>query len=317
LSIDAYLGLPDLQLDLVAEMDRLAPFGPGNPPLVFAARNLRTVSHALLGRSGEHIRIVVEDENERRQTVFWWQGAGRPLPRDRFDLAFTLQASDYRGAKEVQINWLDARQREPSIAVVRQGPAFAVVDHRTVLRPDVFLRSLLEEDEIQVWAEAHDLSGLNVCTRLDLVPRPTLAVWTLPPGPQELQEALHRAQPAEVLYFSHEPELDNPAALLPRLAGLVKYALQARGGKLNLEVVAAARAQRVAAVVAGLEWLDATGRIRIEVKKTDLWQISQGPTRLDPQAAKDSMAMLAGVLAETAAYRDYVRHVPIDALGGS
>jgi single-stranded-DNA-specific exonuclease len=314
LTIDAYTELSDLTLDLVEEVDRLAPFGPGNPSLVFAARSLRVVSHAILGRSGEHSRVVVEDEQERRQTVFWWQGAGRPLPQGRFDLAFTLQASDYRGVKEVQVGWLDARQREPSVVEVRQEPAYAVIDHRTDLRPEALIKSLLEEDEIQVWAEAHDLLGLEVRTRVDLVPCTKLVVWTLPPGPEELQEALSRVQPTEVLYFSSDPGLDEPAALLQRLAGLVKHALKARGGRLDLEAVAAALSQRVAAVRLGLEWFDATGKIRIEAEEREYWQISQGSGRPDLQAANDCMAKLAGVLAETAAYRDYVRQVPIAAL---
>ena len=39
--IDAYVELPDLTLDLVAEIDRLAPFGPGNRPLTLAVRDVR------------------------------------------------------------------------------------------------------------------------------------------------------------------------------------------------------------------------------------------------------------------------------------
>lgn len=314
LEIDAYVELTDLTLDLVAEIDRLAPFGPGNPPLVFAVRDLRVVSHAIIGRGGEHSRIAVEDDQERRQTVFWWQGADRPLPQGRFDLAFTLRASDYRGVEEVQIEWLDARQREPSVAAVQQASTLAVVDYRTVQNPEANLRSLFEKESVQIWAEAHELLGLETRNRLDLVPSAKLAVWTLPPGFRELKEALERVQPTEVLYFSHDPGLDNSEVLLQRLAGMAKYALQARGGEMALQAVAAATAQRVAAIQAGLEWLEATGQIRIVEKPPERWQISSGPRRVDPLAAEDCMVKLGALLAETAAYRAYLRQAPISAL---
>ncbi len=61
LAIDAYVELTDLTLDLVAQISRLAPFGPGNPPLVLAVRDLRVLSDATIGRTGEHRRITVED----------------------------------------------------------------------------------------------------------------------------------------------------------------------------------------------------------------------------------------------------------------
>ncbi len=315
LEIDAYVELPDLRLDLVAEIDRLAPFGPGNPPLVFAARNLRVVSHAIIGRGGEHSRIAVEDDQERRKTVFWWQGADRLLPQGRFDLALTLRANDYRGVEEVQIEWLDARQCEPSVVEVQRASTLAVVDYRTVENPEAILRNLFEEDGVQIWAEAHELLGLEARNRLELVPSAKLAVWTLPPGHRELQEALDRSQPTEVLYFSYDPGLDDPEALLQRLAGMVKYALQARGGRLNLEAVAAAMAQRVAATQAGLEWLEATGKIRIVEKSPDCWQISLGPDTSNPLAAQNCMSRLGALLAETAAYRAYLRQAPVSALG--
>jgi hypothetical protein len=174
---------------------------------------------------------------------------------------------------------------------------------------------LLREEDIQIWAEAHDLLGFKTRSRMELIPSARLAVWTLPPGPRELQEALERVQATEVLYFSHSPGLDNLEILLQRLAGMAKYALQARGGRLDLEVIAAATAQRVVAIRMGLEWLDASGQIQVVEKSPERWQISLGLGEFDPLAAEDCMIRLGALLAETAAYRAYLRQVPIAVLG--
>ena len=80
LPIDAYLALPDLTLELVSDLERLAPFGPGNPPLVLATRNLKLLSAAPIGREGEHLAMTVEDEQGNTARVLWWQGAGWEQP---------------------------------------------------------------------------------------------------------------------------------------------------------------------------------------------------------------------------------------------
>ena len=55
LPIDGYLPLSDLTLDFVADLERLAPFGPGNPPLTLVSRDLTvrgTRTSAAMGRTG-------------------------------------------------------------------------------------------------------------------------------------------------------------------------------------------------------------------------------------------------------------------------
>ncbi|TET95471.1 MAG: single-stranded-DNA-specific exonuclease RecJ, partial [Dehalococcoidia bacterium] len=75
LQIDGILPLANLSLDLVEELERLAPFGPGNPPLTLVSSALLLTGHATVGRSGEHLQLIVEDEGDTAQKVIWWQGA--------------------------------------------------------------------------------------------------------------------------------------------------------------------------------------------------------------------------------------------------
>ena len=103
LTIDGYLRLQDLSLALSADIERLAPFGNGNPPLTLATRNLGVVNRRGLGRRGEHLQVEVEDERGHRQRVIWWRGAGKDLPRGRFDLAYTLRTRVYRGEPEALV----------------------------------------------------------------------------------------------------------------------------------------------------------------------------------------------------------------------
>jgi single-stranded-DNA-specific exonuclease len=314
LVIDAYVELPELTLDLVTDIGRLAPFGRGNPPLTLAVRNLRVLSAATIGRTEEHRRVTVEDTQDRTQTVFWWQGADWPLPEGRFDLALTLRASDYRGEAEVQLEWIDAREREPEAVAVRPRPAIHLRDYRAVSNAEAVLQGILAQGDAQVWAEGDLPAGVEARSRRQLVPAPRLVIWTLPPGPRELQAALSRVAPEEVIWFARDPGLDEAPAFLRRLAGMVKHALQARDGWFDLEQAAAALAQRTNTVQAGLDWLAARGQVRVVAREDDRWRLAPGDGQPDPRAAGAGRARLDALLAETAAYRAYLRAAPASAL---
>lgn len=58
--VDAEVTLADLTPALVADLGRLAPFGPGNPSPVLAVRNVRPVARRLVG-DGAHLGIGVTD----------------------------------------------------------------------------------------------------------------------------------------------------------------------------------------------------------------------------------------------------------------
>jgi single-stranded-DNA-specific exonuclease len=117
LQIDSYVPLDQLSLELVSEFERLAPFGLGNLRVQVATYDLHIVEDAVIGRNGEHRRLVVADEQGTQQTVLWWQSAGQALPEGRFDLAYALRARDYRGEMQLQVEWLGARLRQSTTSI--------------------------------------------------------------------------------------------------------------------------------------------------------------------------------------------------------
>ena len=316
-AIDAYVELPDLTLDLVADISRLAPFGRGNPALTLAVRDLRIASHTTIGRTGEHLRITIEDARDNTQTVFRWQGADQPLPGGLFDLALSVRASDYRGMAEVQIEWIDARQQEPEAVEIEPAPTIEIRDYRGVTNPEEVLRALVAGGDMQVWAEGHAPSAVEVRTRRDLGPCQRLAVWTMPPGPHQWQAALDRAQPEEVILFAQDPGLDEREAFLRELAGLVKFALRARRGQVELERAAARLGHRASTIATGLEHLEATAVLAIVERGEESWQIEAATGQPDAETSELTGARLDTRLAETAAYRQYLLHAPRRALARS
>ena len=64
LEIDAYLPLHNINENLLLETERLAPFGPGNPPAVLVSRNLEIENASFIGKSKEHRKLVIKDQEE-------------------------------------------------------------------------------------------------------------------------------------------------------------------------------------------------------------------------------------------------------------
>ncbi|MDO9065790.1 MAG: DHHA1 domain-containing protein, partial [Chloroflexota bacterium] len=294
IQVDAYLGWDEPSLGLADELDRLAPFGAGNPSPCFVSRDLHVASATDLGRTSEHRRAMVADEHGMERPVIWWHGADTPVPDGPIDLAYSLRTRLFRGQIQLQVEWLDSRPVRPAVVTV-PAAAVQIVDLRDAPRPLESLREVVVRlPSAPVWAEVTPPSGLPTgappVDRRNLSPHAGLVVWTTPPGAREWAAALARVHPATVYLFAQAPGVDTLASFLPRLAGLVKHALRAKGGRAEYADLAAAMASREEAVRLGLQWLAAAGHVRIaDEDVTGLWL-----TRKEPVAASGPASLIPG-----------------------
>lgn len=302
--IDAYVSLNELTLELAQQIDRLAPFGEGNPPVMLAVRNVMIADTRTFGRRGEHREVVVEDGQGASQKAVWWRGADEDVPGGRIDAAFTIKSTDYRGAQAVSIEWVDARVIEV-VSVEVAPPAIEVVDWRHV--PDVARRlDGIRDTRTIVWADGDLPAGVPARRRYDLEPADRLVIWRAPIGPKELESALGRVSPKIVYLCNQDGADDRPEAFVRRLAGLLKHDLNRREGRVDVPRLAAASGQRPATVRKGIEWLAAKGRITIVDSKIDALQIEAGGVA-QAEVEEEIRSHLEALLAETAAYRAYYR----------
>jgi single-stranded-DNA-specific exonuclease len=306
LQLDGYLPLADLSLDLVEDLERLAPFGPGNLPLTLVSKGLSLTSHTPVGRTGEHLQLIVEDEEGTAQRVIWWQGADWPLPQGRFDLAYVVRASNYRGQRDVQVEWVDAlsiEEARPEGFPKTLRVSIEVVDYRQEPNPRKVLERLRAQEDVQVWSEAEARAEVTGQDRYELKPSEVLVVWTTPPGHAELRTVLEKVSPETVYLFGIDPGLDHPEAFLKRLAGLARYALNSNQGRVSVSTLAAATAQREATVRQGIAWLAARGHLVVLGEDGDEIQLAEGNHIVDPKGVQKPLGSLKALLAETAAYR--------------
>ena len=304
LQLDAELELGDVTLNLAEQLARLAPFGNGNPPLTLVARDLHLLRRRKLDRRGDHLELTIADRADAERRVIWWSGDAEMLPQGRFDLAFTLRVNVYRGQREALMEWLGARSIEDEDGIVLRRPTWEALDYRRHPAPLNQLTAILaDEPAALVWREGHvDLEGVD---RMGLRPAETLAVWTVPPDQDTWKAALNTVAPQRVLLFAYEPPWRTPQALIERVAGLAKYALQGRVGRLTRDELAALTAQPLATVQTCIDWLNIGSRLRFTLLSEDEWRVTLAPADAPATPDRRLGERLAQQLRETAAWRRY------------
>ena len=309
LEIDAWLELDDVNLALADTIEMLAPFGAGNPKLTLASRSVKMKSVSTIGKAKEHLRLTVEDENGDTQSILWWGGAGENLPEDgsKFDIAYSLRASTFRGQKQVTLQFEDFRVTEEKPVEIQKSK-LEIRDLR--LQP-----SLLNlQPSTLIWAEGPDKSvGVP---RFELHQADELSIYTTPPSPAELRKALDIVKPKTIYVFGISPAEEKPDEFLSHLAGLCKYVINQRRDNVSLSELASATAQRESAVRIGLEWLAAGGHVSV-VSEEDALLLSKGDGETNQYLQKELYVAVRGILEETAAYRAHFAKADINNLMGS
>lgn len=306
LTIDGELDWAETDLALAEDLARLGPFGAGNPPLTLLSRGLRIVQQAQLGRSGDHLRLTLEDQHGVRRDVLHWFSGNEEHPDGPVDLAFQLSSSEFRGKRQVRLTWIAAR---PSQSVVEiRKPDRKVHDLRTVPDPHTALAEILaEHPQAVVFAEGLGDKPGGSCTRLQIERCPDLVLWGLPPSPTVMQAVLSQAEPQRVhlLFVSGTPL--NAVTLLQQLAGLARYALRT-ARTTTLPELAAVLGVTEKIVVHGLTWLEIKGMAAVEeVHEEILLRKVLEPKAGDLPAVE---AVIQSLLEEQYAYQRFVEKAP-------
>jgi single-stranded-DNA-specific exonuclease len=107
LDIDASVALPDLSGDTFNAMQKLAPFGRGNPSPTFLSRGVEIANCRTMGNGAQHLRLKL------RQAGTVWDGVGFRLGgylaeiSPRLDIVYNLEIDRWEGKNSLRLNIID------------------------------------------------------------------------------------------------------------------------------------------------------------------------------------------------------------------
>lgn len=304
IEIHHQLTLAEITLDLVSEIQRLGPFGPGNPALNFVISDLSLVSAKEVGQTGDHRQVIARDPSGAQQKFIWWNGAEDPLPAAHFDLVCHLSQSDYKGLPQVSAEWIAFRISVQGKTEIQQRQ-YKVLDLRQAPQPLQALQERLQEEpDLQIWGEGLLPARLEARDRNKLTPLLPLVIWTAPPSQAVLEAVLRDIRPGKIILLGILPELDGYRPLMERVGGLVKFVLNKKKGRTSINALAAACAATPQTLRTALQLWEAMGELRIAYNE-DQVTLSPGDQIIDPASTKILQETLVAELAESEAFRRY------------
>ena len=110
IEIAAYLGIDDISEDLMEMVDRLHPFGEGNPVPIFGIKQVRLAQYPEVFGT-DHFRFFLRNSRGATLSGVAWKKADHLPPSDRpIDMAVKLAWNRFNGRRLIQMELLDWRR---------------------------------------------------------------------------------------------------------------------------------------------------------------------------------------------------------------
>ncbi len=106
LKIDCAVKLKDMTFDFLSELDRLEPFGMGNPRPLFSAHAVR-VSGDFKVMKKKHLSFQVEQNGEKRRAIYWGGAEYADEIANAGQIVFTLRKDSFGGKENVYLDIRD------------------------------------------------------------------------------------------------------------------------------------------------------------------------------------------------------------------
>jgi single-stranded-DNA-specific exonuclease len=301
---DTQLTFSQINLDLVDAMEQLAPFGNGNPQLIFETQHLSVKSQRQLGRKADHLQFTLVDEHNNTQKATWWFAEADEIPQTRFTLLYTVRLSYYKGKPEILVEWRDARVEPEDLLKLEQSKiSYSVLDYRQEDNKPAKLReALLEYPQALVWREAtRDVDGMN---RFELRPNDTLIMWSIPADAQVWTEILRQVQPRQVILLGQPPLFNTWDKLRERLMGMLKYAMSNKNAKISLNELMTHTNHTELTIQLALQCLSETTPFRMVEAEDNTYKIWYDQNKKTTKECQ-TQQKLNKVLTETQEYQRY------------
>ncbi len=107
IDVDAEVRLPELGGDVFPTIQKLSPFGRGNPPPSFLSRGVEVVDCRTMGSGGDHLRLKVKQGGFLWDAVGFGLGCHESEMGSLTDIVYNVEIDRWNGATRLRLNILD------------------------------------------------------------------------------------------------------------------------------------------------------------------------------------------------------------------
>ena len=104
LEIDSLVKFSEINIDLISDIEKMEPFGKGNPYPIFVSKNVKIESKRVL--KDKHLEMYLNQDNYKMRAI-WFNFNKSSSDMKNIDIVFTLQRDSFRGNNNINLNILD------------------------------------------------------------------------------------------------------------------------------------------------------------------------------------------------------------------
>lgn len=262
LQIDGVIDFDVINLEFVREIEKLSPFGAGNPALVFASKNVTVENLRKIGRKSEHLKIVASDKSDNTQEFVWWRGNLDQIPEGKIDVAYNLHSTFYQGQETIQVEIVAVQPSETTlIELSRSTRELTFTDFRTNSPKN--LDWLYEYHDFLWFQEGLNKNYDHTYNRTNLHPSANLILYTIPPTLSDFQKIYTIVQPEQIFLFKNYPLNHSINTIIKTVAGLLNHVISKKNGLFTPYQIAAIAGQRLSMVISICKYLHSLGQITL------------------------------------------------------
>ena len=105
IEIEGSIPLSDLNLEMIRDIQSLAPFGSGNPEPIFHSQGLEVIHSRVVG--DRHLKLKVGQGGRIMEAIGFGLSHWHPLQGETIDMVFTPEINEWRGYEKVQLKIVD------------------------------------------------------------------------------------------------------------------------------------------------------------------------------------------------------------------
>ena len=310
--IDELLPFQSISIDYIKDFNRLAPFGAGNPPLLFATRGVSLIDDRIIGKNKNHRKLTLKDSSGTLQEILWWNSVDINLPQSPFDLAYSLSLSEYQNQPQVQATLQHVKETSITPLQLKPKQPLQIIDYRHSPEPERDLVDIMgARPNSKIWAEYNAPSDFPSFPRGDLSTSSCLIIWTAPPSLYELRNVIHTVLPDTLVLFGLSPFPHTNRSVLEIILGMLQH-LNSTGKEFNPELLAQSAALTSSLILTGLDWIHHHGEYDLSILLSDNKIRPGSGSILKGFKAIDKRFNL--LLQEIASYRSYFQNAEKDFL---
>jgi single-stranded-DNA-specific exonuclease len=111
LKIDALLNFSDINMELILDLEKLAPYGQNNWQAKLSSKNVVLNDLSYVGGEGQHVKLRFSQDNIFMSAIFFnGQAIGEALEISaNYDIVYYLDINEFNGKKEIQLKIIDIK----------------------------------------------------------------------------------------------------------------------------------------------------------------------------------------------------------------